>query len=318
MRRLILAKLVPCIVFAHHGVAGLTPTSSEGPGAGVETSTAFTLPEGRFLIFLKNDYARFRKYSGFEDQKESYNFTHLGIAYGIKPWLTFMITQPYAVKKAEYGTSRGLMDSSLHLIFGFKYDEGFKLVPRDENLEDQRDWHFALNLGLSLPTGGTNREHSGELFPPDMQPGFGKPSYQVGLSATKWLTENYTTSLEASYQIFNKKTYKDSTEYRFGNELRLNMAHVYKLYARDGVRLDGFLEFNFLHIDRDREKGEKLRASGGNILYLQPGLRFYYGRVSLAGGVKLPAWKDLNEQGEQQGSEGKEKYRIILGASYLF
>jgi len=27
--------------------------------------------------------------------------------------------------------------------------------------------------------------------------------------------------------------------------------------------------------------------------------------------VKLPIWKDLNEQDQQQGAEGLEKYRII-------
>ncbi len=317
--------LLPYVSFAHHGVAGLGTTISDGPGSAVETSSAFTLPQGRFFISLKNEYTKFRKYKGLEDQKESYNFTHLNIAYGIKPWLTVMFSQPYGVKKAEYGTSRGFMDPSINLILGFKYDEGFKLVPKNENLEDYRDWHFALNLGVFLPTGSTNnkywdKEGNKVSFDPDMQPGFGKPSYQMGISASKWLTERYTLSVETSIQVFNEKRYNADTsyKYKFGNELRFNMAHVYKIYGNGNYRFDGILEFNFLRLGRDKENGRSLEASGGKILYVQPAVRVYLGKMSAFASLKLPAWKDLNEERHQQGSEGKESYRINVGVSYLF
>ena len=49
-----------------------------------------------------------------------------------------------------------------------------------------------------------------------------------------------------------------------------------------------------------------------------PGIRAYWANVSVARGVKLPAWTDLNEDDEQQGAEGKEDYRVILSMSALF
>ena len=52
--------------------------------------------------------------------------------------------------------------------------------------------------------------------------------------------------------------------------------------------------------------------------YAVPGVRLYWDRFSVAFGVKTPIWKRLNEQSEQQGAEGLEKYRLLLSASMLF
>ena len=54
------------------------------------------------------------------------------------------------------------------------------------------------------------------------------------------------------------------------------------------------------------------------MLYLLPGFRAYWRNMSLGLGVKVPTWTDLNEEGEQQGGEGKEDYRLICTFSVLF
>ncbi len=64
-----------------------------------------------------------------------------------------------------------------------------------------------------------------------------------------------------------------------------------------------------------------MRASGGNILYVSPGLRLAFARLYNANFellVKVPVWKNLNEQEEQQGAEGLEKYRAIPTLSFFF
>jgi hypothetical protein len=53
------------------------------------------------------------------------------------------------------------------------------------------------------------------------------------------------------------------------------------------------------------------------IYYVTQGLRVYYRSSSVGLGVKVPAWTDLNEDGEQQGCEGKERYRLVLTFSVL-
>lgn len=73
-----------------------------------------------------------------------------------------------------------------------------------------------------------------------------------------------------------------------------------------------------LHLHKDKENGLKLDDSGGDTLYGVLGGRMYYKRASLGAGVKFPLWKDLNQQSQQQGAEGKEKYRLIMTFSLMF
>jgi hypothetical protein len=58
-------------------------------------------------------------------------------------------------------------------------------------------------------------------------------------------------------------------------------------------------------------------ATGGDMLYLTPGARLFYKSVSFAAGVKVPVWTNLNEEEDQQGAEGKERYRFVATLSIL-
>jgi hypothetical protein len=72
---------------------------------------------------------------------------------------------------------------------------------------------------------------------------------------------------------------------------------------------------------RDSENGRGEQASGGTILYLSPGLRFSFPKIpnaSLGLMMKFPVWKNLNEENQQQGSEGLEQYRFIMTLSFFF
>ncbi len=152
-----------------------------------------------------------------------------------------------------------------------------------------------------------------------MQPGFRSPSYSLGMAATRQIAGPFTLAMDTSYDIFTKKDH-----FKFGNEWRVNLAGVYELYGKPEKfisKIDGILELNLLNIARDEEGGEKQRASGGTILYLSPGVRFSFPMLwnaNLGLMVKFPFLKDLNEKSEQQGSEGKEKYRAIATLSFFF
>ena len=153
-----------------------------------------------------------------------------------------------------------------------------------------------------------------------MQTGFGAPSPAVGVAVLKQLSANVTWLAEANHQHFFAHTYP-FTRYQFGAETRVNTAGVFRVHAAGRFRLDLSGELNGLWLQRDQERNEAgvlepLRASGGAILYAGAGLRAYYGPVTMALGVRRAALKDLNEQAEQQGSEGLEKFRAALTVSY--
>ena len=153
-----------------------------------------------------------------------------------------------------------------------------------------------------------------------MSLGFGKPSFLAGLTATKPITERLTFIGETSYIHFLEYEYDDGNRTQFGDEFRLNAALSYRLltFAESKLRLDANLEVDYLRLGRDETNGVGELATGGHILYLLPGLRAYWRNFSLAFGVKLPTWTDLNEEDDQQGAEGKENYRLIFTFSVLF
>jgi hypothetical protein len=315
--------LIPAAASAHHGVASLGAAGLEGPGAPLETSSSATLPRGGILGYVKLDHAEFERYSSAINDESTYNtYWIFGIGYGIRSWLSAYVFLPHNRKRVEDGSSNssGLADMSLMGVLGFKYDDGFKLVPESESLDDLEDWHFTFYGGLTLPTGDPNTRTRTNEIDPGMSLGFGKPAFAVGATATKPFGERFTWVGETAYLHFLEYEYNDGNRTRFGSEFRLNTALTYRLFTipRWKFRLDAQLEANYLKLGRDKTNGSGERATGGEMLYVLPGVRTYWRNTSLGIGVKVPTWKNLNEEGEQQGGEGKEEYRLIWTLSVLF
>lgn len=338
--------ILPSFAFAHHGVASLGAAGLEGPRASLETSSSATLPEGSWLFYGKLDYVEWKKYSWdkFPDQKDNYQFWMYGIGYGLKPYLSLYAFVPYYTKKEIKSkvandpnsgfynfTSSGFADISFMAVLGYKYDRGFKFIPKKESLDDMMDWHFTTYFGFSLPTGDYNGSTVDKVrgdFEADMATGFGKPCLLIGQTATKQLVSfprltllfdtNYTKFFEKSYNYKNP----DGTnkKYKYGDEFRFNTAIAYRTLTvpEQKLRFDTLLEANFQYNQRDKEDGVKSEGSGGKILYGIIGGRLYYKSTSLGVGIKVPVWKKLNEESTQQGGEGKERYRFIITFSALF
>jgi hypothetical protein len=298
--------------------------SAEGPGAALETTSPLPLGQGTTFALAKTEYVSFQQRSGFTDQKQYSSFNTLALGFGIRPWLSAFVFQPYNWKSQDgVGTNSGLGDTNLMIAASFKWDEGPRLVPEKESLDELEDWHFSVWAACSLPTGPTtHRDDAGALYAPDMQTGFNGPSPAVGLVAMKQLTPDFTALAEASYQHFFEQSYPEAgIEYQFGGEIRLNGALVWRAWASGSKRIDLVPELSMLNLQRDQsdeETGtmEPLEGSGGTILYGQLGARAVVGPFSLALGLKRAIAKNLNEEAVQQGSEGLEDYRASLTMGY--
>jgi hypothetical protein len=266
----------------------------------------------------------YRQYEFAAPENKVYSlFDTLVAGYGITPWLSGYLFLPYNVKSQEtVGTNVGFGDPGLYVQFAFKYDEGFRLVPAKESLDELMDWHFSVFGFLTLPMGPTvSATRSLEWYAPDMQTGFGSPSMQIGVAATKQLSADLTWLSDASFQYFVPHTYP-FTRYQFGAETRVNTALAWRAVATPGFRLDLAGEVNLLHVRRDEEQNadgamEPLQASGGTILYGGLGVRAYLGRFSAALAARTSFARWLNEGQDQQGSEGLEWVRVALSLSYV-
>ncbi len=308
---------------AHHGVAGLGAAGLQGPGAPIEAATSVTLPARKLLLYLKLDRA---EYDTFDDdpanpESDHANFWIFGLGYGVTPWLSAYLFVPYNEKVDEPGgfDTYGFADLSLFGQLGWKWDEGLRLIPETESLDDLEDWHFTFFGGVTVPTGDANKSDRDGNIDPGKSTGFGKPSYSLGLTATKMLTDRVTFNIELSRTAFIENTYDDGNRTRFGTEYRINPAVICRVWENSPLqlRLDVALEPQYLNLGRDRTNGEDERATGGHIVYLLPGLRAYWKQLSVGLGIKMPVWTDLNEEREQQGGEGTEQFRFLFTFSAL-
>jgi hypothetical protein len=315
------AFLCPLEALAHHGGVSLP----FGPGTPIETGSPLTLPEGGVVLYARMEQVEWRKFQFAEpNNKSSFTFSSLGASYGITPYLTGSFSVPYNVKREDsLGSNSGIGDIRFSGILGFHHEpgKGFKLNTAKEgaiSLEGVKKTFFTFYGGFTLPTGKSKMELGGEVDP-GMQPGFGSPSFTLGLNAGRAIFRSLSLVADASFDVFTRRD-----DFKFGNEYRFNLAAVQELYGKpEGfvAKIDGILELNFLHIARDEQGGEKLTATGGNILYLTPGMRFSFPglqNANLGVAVKIPVYRNLNEQDQQQGSEGLEKYRAIVTLSFFF
>ena len=314
---------------AHHGVASLGAAALEGPGAPVETSSSATLPEGKWLAYLKLDHAKSKTGIAPAPEGDYNQYWMAGLGYGFTPWFSAYVFQPYNIKVDQAGgtDSRGLTDLSLMGVVGFKYDDGLSLVPANESLDDLMDWHFTVYGGASLPSGNANHVLSDGSIDPGKSLGFGKSSFSYGLTATRQFTDDATAVFEFGQIFFQNHQYDAAPAsavqtMEFGTETRLNAALSYRLMtdASSRFRLDGNLELNFLRLGKDVADGVADDGSGGDMLYGVIGARLYKNNLSVGLALKKPIWTDLNEPpgSPQQGAEGKEKYRFIATFSALF
>lgn len=320
---------------AHHGVAGVGAAGLEGPGAPVESASSAVLPAGKALAYTKLDYAKFKPVDPADTQQDVAQFWMAGFGYGVTPWFSAYVFAPYhhkldTAEPAGAATpkfdTRGWADVSFMGQVGFKYDRGFMLVPANESLDDLEDWHFTAYAGASLPTGNANLKNRAGDIVPGKSTGFGKSDLSLGLTASKMLGSRMTFNSEWSTIRFGQYRYAADTafpagrDFHFGTEDRLNLGLAYRFHTDPETRFraDLSLEGQFLRIGRDWEDGSYAGASGGKLLYLLPGVRLYKDQMSFAFGIKKAAWTRLNEAAQQQGSEGKEKYRLIFSASMLF
>ena len=308
---------------AHHGVAAVGVAGPEGPGAALETTSSLPLPQDVLFTLARTEYVPFERFGFAEPNNKTYSsFNMVALGYGLRPWLSVYVFQPYNVKAQDgIGTNAAAGDTSVMASLAFKWDEGLRLVPEKESLDELTDWHFSAWASCTVPVASTTaRDDLGAYLAPDMQTGFGGPSPVVGVSALKQLTSDLTWLADASAQYFFPHTYP-FTRYQFGAEARVDTASVYRVYGAGRFRFDLSGELNGLLLRRDRERSdagamEPLPASGGTILYAGAGARVFYGPFSVAVGVRRAAWKDLNEQAAQQGSEGLERFRAALTVGY--
>lgn len=311
---------------AHHGGV----SAAFGPGAPVETSSPMTLPTGKFLFYERIELSPFKKFGDGRDDggNDKFTFTNTLFGYGINDAVSAYVSLPYAKKELiDDNTSQGFGDINLILQYGFKHGArdgfiGWYSFDADDTAGKEYtlpQWKFGLSFSMTLPSGKIhNKDKNGDVLDVGSQTGFAVPSYNFTGIASKLFSPHWTWSGDVQYRTFAFNG--GSGGGKPGNEFRVNNAVMYELIEDKGAflsRLDLILEANFLDLRKDMDESRALDdATGGSMLYLSPGVRFTFkDRTSLGLLYKEVAWKDLNNEDQQQGGEGLEDYRFIVTVS---
>ncbi len=312
--------------FAHHGGV----SAAFGPGAPVETSSPLTLPKGKFLLYERIELSPFKKFGDARDDggNDKFTFTNTLFGYGISDAVSAYVSLPYAKKGLiDDKTSQGFGDINLILHYGFKHGsrDGFKgwySLDADDTAGKEYtlpEWKFGLSFSMTLPSGKIhNKDKNGDVLAVGSQTGFAVPSYNMTFMASKLFAPHWTWSGDVQFRTFAHNGATGGG--KPGNEFRINNAVMYELVENPGgflSRLDLILEANFLDLRRDMDENRvQFDATGGSLIYLSPGVRFTFSdSISLGVLYKKVAWKDLNNEPEQQGGEGLEEYRLITTLS---
>jgi hypothetical protein len=266
---------------------------SEGVAQGINTNVALAVAEDEGIFRSQIRYRRATDDPLGTDRELDVIALPQTLVYGWTPRITTFATLPivaYRRMEASDGSVRqdeGLGDLRLLGRFTFFVDDYAPLSTR----------RAALLVGMKFPT-GTDR-----IGTDSFDPIFGA----VGT----WAFNRHELDLDALYTVTTKRR-----DFEAGDEFRYDLAYRYRLWpARFGKRLlqlNGLLELNGRWTAKSRADGTTLAASGGNVLFLSPGVQFIAKRIILEASFQIPVWQNLN------GSQLKDDWTAVVSARIPF
>jgi len=242
--------------------------------------------------------------------KEVHWTTELTGFYGISPEFMVMAVLPYKNGRSNdamgAGSASGLGDVALLGRYTFLKSETADATTVMAGL-----------AGVKFATGSTDAKTSDGMGYLDshMQTGTGSTDYLLGLSYSHSL-QRFSLSANMLGTITTEGKF-GATRHEFGNALNYDMTGKYRLVpeAFEPVKPQVFLALGINGEVRQQEKedGVAMPDSGGNTVYLSPGLQLVIAAHWVA---------DLSYQHaiyhNLKGTQLGETYKVVSGITYLF
>ena len=254
--------------------------------------------------------------------KETHWTTELTGFYGITPEFMVMAVVPYKngrtsgeadltmtppmLDTAMAGDASGLGDIALLGRYTFLKNE----TPDTTTV-------MAGIAGIKFSTGKTNARTSDGMSYLDshLQPGTGSTDYLLGLSYSHSLQRlSFSANLLGTITTEGKF---GTTKHEFGNALNYDASGKYRIapesFSPTKPQLFAALGINGEVRQREKENGVAVPDSGGNTIYLSPGLQLVFApHWSVEASYQHAIYHKLN------GTQLGETYKAITGVTYLF
>lgn len=262
---------------------------------------AATLKEGTETVSDPADQA----VTSFEEDIE--------FVYGATRDLTLGVTQPILERRLRFNDPTGERRTiSANGPGDLTLTGAYRFFRRDV---ERGTTQFSFLGGLKLPSGATEVEDSnlprltgrpGTRLPPDLQLGSGSVDGIVGLAAFHNMDR-----LSFYGDVQGKLNTRGAQDFRAGNTLFYDLAADYVLLPQRNMFL--LLELNGVSTSRADQAGRTARDSGGQLLFLSPGLQYLpIPNLILETSVQVPIHRDLN------GRQLAPDWSVVAGLRYLF
>jgi len=157
---------------------------------------------------------------------------------------------------------------------------------------------FLVGTGPKIPFGSTNKvSNSGIVLPADLQPGSG------AWDAIFWSSFSHALGFRRSMSFIATATYKatgvnhdylGSIAYEFGNELQI-IAGIADQFVIGSTLWDPSLSFRYRNAQRDKNNGVEIDATGGDWVFLLPGLTYNVSQAMLVNfTMEIPLYSFVN------------------------
>ncbi len=162
---------------------------------------------------------------------------------------------------------------------------------------------WASVFGVILPTGKiTNRTDNGEIIGTHNQPGSGAITFQGGVAFSGHLTEKIAVDADIIYRFGTQ----GAKQFRSGNSWQFDLATSFDHHSS----FVPVVELNGIFFDQDIENDEIKKNSGGDVIYLSPGVNVKINdKQGIYANFSYPVYQELT------GISNDEKYRWSLGWS---
>lgn len=320
-------------------------------GSPINTESALTLPTGRWSLGWRSEYVNQGRLSDSRLEDTELHSTDglwvnaLVAAYGVSDDFTIALRLPHvqrfdAREAAHHDEPDGDHHGDEHHDDEHDHEEehhddaplGSGIVDlgdpqglgdatlfghyRFYRSSDDRT-HLAVIAGIKAPTGETGRRGGGERLETEFQPGSGSWDSLLGLAATRvqgalsWdasLLYSFVNPGAQSTDLGDVLGYNLAASYRLGGARPSNPYDLDRHHNWDLV-----MELNGEWRDREQIHGIDRPNTGGNVVYLSPGVRYLNGAGwSLALSLGVPVVQDLN------GTQVEPDWRMVSALNVAF
>lgn len=295
----------------------------------LETTRGFGFRlDGRYTV-LNSMFSGTNKVENHDNEKETHFTTQMTAFYNVSERFTMIGIVPLSSRKISLDVEDGHGHADEEELAG-DHDGGLihshsapgavlsigdlSIMGRYTFLQKhdfQQSTLLAFQAGFKIPTGATDElDDAGEFLDAHIQPGTGSWNFLVGLSFN-YVKDRFGLSSNVLYSI-NSTGEAGEDDYRFGNWLNADITAKYPIIS--GKR-NLFLALGLNGEFRGKEEinGQTIANTGGEVLYLAPGLQLMLSRhFILETSLLYPVYHNLNGN-EQLG----EDLKTFFGVNYL-